>query len=94
MPKIHLTKSAISKIPFAIQGQILYRDRRLPGFGLRVGTQSMAYFVEAAVNGRNVRATIGRDDLLSPECARKKARAKLVAMADGHDPVRARKRSG
>ena len=86
MPTVRLTKRSISEIPLTEQGQILYRDALLTGFGLRVGTRSKAYFVEGQVNRRTVRTTIGRADLFSPEVARRKALSILGEMVEGNDP--------
>ncbi len=86
MPSLRLTRRAIDEIPFAEKGQVLYRDTMLPGFGLRVGAQSKAFFAEGQVNRRTRRVTIGRADIFTPEVARKRALTILGDMADGHDP--------
>lgn len=86
MPSLRLTRRAIDEIPFAQNGQVLYRDTMLPGFGLRVGAQSKVFFAEGQVNRRTRRVTIGRADVFAPEVARKKALTILGDMADGHDP--------
>lgn len=86
MPSLRLTRRAIDEIPYAEKGQVLYRDTMLPGFGLRVGAQSKAFFAEGQVNRRTRRVTIGRADIFTPEVARKRALTILGDMADGHDP--------
>jgi integrase len=86
MPVVNLTKQAIENIPFTKSGQILYRDARLPGFGLRVGTGSQVFFAEAQVNRRTVRVTVGKYGPLTPERARKLAMRALAAMAEGRNP--------
>lgn len=86
MPSLRLTRRAIEDIPFARNGQVLYRDTILAGFGLRVGAQSKVFFAEGQVNRRTRRVTIGRADVFAPEVARKKALTILGEMADGHDP--------
>jgi len=86
MPRLRLTRRAIDELPHPEAGQIFYRDTALPGFGLRVGTQSKVYFAEGQVNGRTRRTTIGRADVYAPEIARKKALALLGEMAEGHNP--------
>lgn len=43
MPSLRLTRRAVEEIPFAEKGQVLYRDTKLPGFGLRVGAQSKVF---------------------------------------------------
>ena len=86
MPTLRLTKRAIEALPFAITGQILYRDSELTGFGVRIGKRSKVYFVESQVKSRTVRTSIGRADVFSPEAARKRALLVLGAMAEGRHP--------
>ena len=64
IPSLRLTRRAIDEIPFTQKGQVLFRDAILPGFGLRVGTQSKVFFAEGQVNRRTRRVTIGRADVL------------------------------
>ena len=86
MPTIHLTKRTIEAIPLCPSGQILYRDTKMRGFGLRVGSSSKVFFAEGQVAARTVRCTIGPAGPLSPEVARGLALQKLSAMAQGRDP--------
>ena len=86
MPSIHLTKRTIDAIPLCLSGQILYRDTKMRGFGLRVGSSSKVFFAEGQVATRTVRCTIGPAGPLSPEVARSLALQKLSAMAQGRDP--------
>lgn len=86
MSMIKLTKRAIDAIPQPANGQVLYRDIDLPGFGIRVGRRSRAYFVEAQVKRRTIRTTIGRYHLMVPEEARKQAKRLLGEMAAGNNP--------
>ncbi len=65
---------------------MLYRDTKLVGFGLRVGTKSVAYFVEKRVLGRTVRHTIGLRGQITADQARKLASMKLGEMTGGVDP--------
>src|SRR5262245_8516937 len=87
MPALRLTKRAIEALPYCSNGQILYRDTELTGFGLRVGKRSKVYFVESQVRCRTVRTSIGRADVFSPEAARKKALLVLGTMAEGRHPT-------
>ena len=50
MPNLRLTRRAIDEIPYSQEGQVLYRDTMLPGFGMRVGAQSKVFFAEGQVN--------------------------------------------
>lgn len=91
MPKLHLTKRTISALPPIAEGQVLYRDTLLPGFGLRVGTRSQVFFAEAQVQRKNVRVTIGKFGIIAPEAARKNALKLLGEMAEGKNPNAERK---
>ncbi len=86
MPNLRLTKSAVEAVPYPVNGQVLYRDTILPGFGLRVGARSKVFFAEGQVNRRTKRVTIGRADVFPPDTARKKALALLGDMAEGINP--------
>ena len=91
MPTIKLTKTTIDAIVPPAAGQIFYRDTELPGFGLRVGTRSKTFFVEAQVRRRTIRVTIGKYGPIAPERARKLALRELSEMAEGRDPNEARR---
>lgn len=91
MPKLHLTKRTISALPPLTEGQVLYRDTVLPGFGLRVGTRSQVFFAEGQVQRGTVRVTIGKFGIITPEAARKKALKLLGEMAEGKNPNAERK---
>ena len=87
MPNLRLTRRAIDNIPFSADGQILYRDTLLSGFGLRVGSRSKVYFAEGRVVRQTRRVSIGRADLFAPEVARKRALMLLGEMAEGRNPT-------
>lgn len=86
MPTLHLTAENVNKLRRPSAGQVLYRDKKLPGFGLRVGTGRAAYFVEKRVDGRTVRHTLGIAGQLTADQARKAAQIKLGEMTKGSDP--------
>ncbi len=86
MPNLRLTRQSVDALPFTENGQVLYRDTLLPGFGLRVGRQSKVYFAEGQVDRRSCRVTIGRADLFAADIARKKALTLLGEMAEGRNP--------
>lgn len=86
MPKMKLTKSAIDKLSYTTEGQVLYYDEGLRGFGLRVGKQSKTYFVEKRVQGRTVRATVGVHGPFTCDKAKKKAQRLLGEMTGGSNP--------
>jgi integrase len=63
------------------------RDDRLIGFGLRTTANgAKSFIVEARVNGRMRRFTIGRTARFTVDEARTKARALLADMHSGKDP--------
>jgi integrase len=90
MPALYLTAESVNRLPLVppdqTPAQVLYRDTKLEGFGLRVGTTVAAFFVEMRVEGRTVRHTLGRRGKLTADEARKKAREKLGEMTAGADP--------
>jgi integrase len=85
MPK--LTNKFVSSVPHPDKGQIIFRDDRLPGFGLRVTPGSKTYVVEARLNGVARRISIGKVGVLTAATARKKARRMQAMMATGKDPM-------
>ncbi len=87
MPKLKLTKRQIDKIQPPSEGQDLYYDITLPGFGLRVGRRSRTYFAERRVGRRTRRVTIGRHGHYTCEQARQRDQVVLSEMADGRDPT-------
>lgn len=82
-----ITQKTIESIALPRAGQVLIRDGDLPGFGVRATSGGVSYIVEARVNGKSKRITVGRSDLLSAEDARAKAIKLLAAMTTGTDPV-------
>ena len=81
-----LTKQTVEKISFTKSGQKLVFDTTLPGFGLRVGQRTKAYFVQSQINGRTVRTTIGRHPLYSTDTARREAQTELLKIRGGTNP--------
>lgn len=87
MATLKLTKSVVESLPFMSSGQAFYRDSELKGFGLRVGSSLKVYIVESKLNGKTVRATIGRHGVFTSEQARNEARQKLGMIAKGINPL-------
>ena len=85
MPRLYLTAENVNPLKLAKAGQVLIRDTKLLGFGLRVGTSAAAYFVEKRVDGRNVRHTIGLRGQITADKARKLAMERLGEMTAGSD---------
>jgi integrase len=86
MPRQKLTKTFVDELDLLEQGQQLYWDTELPGFGLRVGKERKTFFAEAKVNRKTVRYTIGIYPRMFPEVARDVAKDVLRDMEKGLDP--------
>lgn len=82
---VKFTAPAVRDLPFAEAGQRLVWDAGQPGFGVRVGATSKAYFVEGRVKGKTRRVTLGRADKITLNEARKLAAKAFAEMADGKD---------
>lgn len=89
-----LTKAFVDKIGFVESGQIFYRDSELLGFGLRVGKTAKVYFAESKLNGKTVRVSIARHNVVTVDDARSQAKTILAEISSGknpHDVEKARK---
>lgn len=76
---------ALQPIPGKAQADIW--DAEQPGFGVRIGSSGIkTFFVMSRVNGRLVRATVGKFPTLNVDEARKKAKRHLIEMEDGKNP--------
>jgi integrase len=94
MPKATLTtKTAVDAIPFLQQGQTIYWDTALTGFGVRVGAREKTFILERRVKGnpKPVRVTLGRVGQITVQKARQDAEQLIGEIVGGTDPV-ARKR--
>lgn len=82
------TKTVIDNIPFADDGSkpAQYWDTELKGFGLRVGKQTKAFFVQRDINAKTYIRKIGPYGIFTLDEARKVARQKLLMLAQGIDP--------
>jgi integrase len=94
MPHIKISKRTIDGIIPPPAGannkatQEFYRDTELTGFGLKVTNKgTKTYIVEARVQGKAKRITLGKHGPLTPEQARKQAQITLGQIATGNDPV-------
>ena len=94
MPHIKISKRTVDGIIPPPAGannkatQEFYRDTELTGFGLKVTNKgTKTYIVEARVQGKAKRITLGKHGPLTPEQARKQAQITLGQIATGNDPV-------
>lgn len=93
--RIDITQDFVQNVVFppSRENQILYRDSKLIGFGLRVTPRSSkSYFVEARVNGKTRRVTMGRAEFFSIEEARDEAVRLLRQMHNGITPMTLRRK--
>lgn len=81
-----LTKAFVDKIGFVESGQIFYRDSELLGFGLRVGKTAKVYFAESKLNGKTVRVSIARHNVVTVDDARSQAKTILAEISSGKNP--------
>jgi len=85
--KITISKTKVDKIPLTESGQSLYWDKKLPGFGLRVGQVQKTYIVQKRIRGKTVRFSLGVHGVLTPLLARKEAIKRLADMTRGKNPT-------
>lgn len=81
-----ITKKNVDNLELPKTGQILVWDDTLKGFGIRLTAGSMSYFVQARVNGKSRRITIGKHGVFTPDQARDEAKEKLRDMVRGINP--------
>jgi len=87
-----ITNSFVERAELPAQGQLIYRDQTLKGFGLRVTSGGVkAFILEKRINRRVRRIKVGRYPELTAEQARKQAQILLGAIACGRDPIRERR---
>lgn len=86
------SKRRIEALGLPASGREQFRDARTPGLVLRVtpnGTKTFSVYKKVA--GRPLRCKLGTFPEMTVEQARKQARRRIGAMADGVDPVAARR---
>jgi integrase len=90
MPHLRLTERAVRALPAPDPSgkQTLYWDTETKNFGILVSAASNAksYVVQGVVNGRGIRTTIGRTDVLTLDQARDKAKQMIGGFIGGVDP--------
>ena len=100
MKKINITKESVDSLSYIEKGttndngkpvhQIDYFDRKLSGFGIRVGAKSKTYFVMNRVNGKLTRVKIGSHGVFTANNARKDAIEILTNLGHGVDVNKAK----
>jgi integrase len=86
MPRKALANASVSLLATPQTGQELVWDTKLTGFGVRLTAGGKrVYIAQGRANGRTVRISIGRADVLSCDQARTLAKVRLGEMAAGTD---------
>lgn len=90
-----LTKTSVEKLPLPESKQTFYWDAGLTGFGIRLTPNSRVYIVQARVNGKSRRVTLGKHGVITADQARDRAIKALAEMSGGVDPIaeKARKKT-
>jgi integrase len=91
--KVKLTKATVEALAAPATGQIVVWDSEVPGFGLRIGAYTRTFILQRRIGSRLVKRTLGRFGEVTPEQARKDARAMAADLSRGIDPVAERKRA-
>lgn len=92
--KRKLTKVVVDGLPFTEKGQQkIYWDSELSGFGVRVTAGAKTYIVQARVDGKTVRASIGSSKKWTAEEARKEAKASDLSRGINVNRIKAEKKA-
>jgi integrase len=83
---VKLTKSFVDNLTLPTSGQTLIWASEPKGFGIRLTPKSRVYVVQARVNGKTRRVTLGTHGVITADQAYKKAIKALAEMIDGIDP--------
>lgn len=86
MQSIKLTKRIVDGLQPQEKPYVCY-DSELPGFGIRVGSESKVFIVQKRVGTRVVKRTIGRYGIYAVDQARSEARTILYELSQGRDPL-------
>jgi integrase len=93
MPTTRLTQLAVEKLAPPPIGRVVYWDRHLPGFGVRVTANgAKSWIAMYRVNGKAIMETIGPlARYPKVEDARQRARDSMAVAGAGENPVASRK---
>lgn len=82
LQQVTISRRTVEKL--SVEKDTVFWDRDLPGFGVRVyATGSKVYVAQARAGGHSRRVTIGRQDILTPEEARKRAALVISRLKSG-----------
>jgi integrase len=86
MQSMKLTKRSVDGLAPQAKPYVCY-DSELPGFGIRVGSESKVFIVQKRVGSRVVKRTIGRYGIYAVDQARTEAKTILYELSQGRDPL-------
>jgi len=92
MPSVKLTQRIVDGLGPSDK-LTLFFDQGLKGFGVYTTKNAKTYFIQARVNGKEKKRTIGKASLLKLDAARNEAREILAMMAKGVDPEEERRQT-
>lgn len=92
MPSVKLTQRYVDGLGPS-EKQTMYFDQALKGFGVYTTKSAKTYFIQARVNGKEVKRTIGKAALLKLDSARNEAKEILALMSKGIDPEAEKKQA-
>lgn len=85
MPSVKLTQRFVDSLGPS-EKLVLYFDQGLKGFGVYTTKSAKTYFIQARVNGKEIKRTIRKASLIKLEAARNEAKDILLLMSKGIDP--------
>lgn len=91
MPKLRIIVDNVRRIELPKGAPVFYWDDKDKGFGLKANPTGLTFFAESRVDNKTRRVKLGNFPSMTPDEARKRAKAHLVAFSDGTD-VTAEKR--
>lgn len=86
MPIIKIIKGAVDKLTHPSEGQKLFMDEALKGFGVLISANTKSYVAQRDIGGRTVRVTLGRHGVMTTAQARRYAEEALGLMRRGINP--------
>jgi integrase len=86
MPIIKIIKGTVDKLTHPSEGQKLFMDDALKGFGVLISANTKSYVAQRDIGGRTVRVTLGRHGVMTTAQARRYAEEALGLMRRGINP--------
>ena len=86
MPGIKIIKGTVDKLAHPPEGQKLFMDEALKGFGVLVSANTKTYVAQRDIGGRTVRVTLGRHGVITTAQAKREAEEAIGLMRRGINP--------